>query len=170
MKEDKMQHRAYQTIAIVELLQAASDYQIVTYAAIYDAIGMSAQRGRGYGFLSTAQGIVLSERGLVFEAVRGVGVCRAKPEDVVDNSGADLMRQKRISRKSMRKLAALSPAEYQSMEPAKQVTHNIRFSLHGLMAELATPKTEKRIEQHALTSSIPPAKMFELWASEEGAS
>lgn len=158
-----MFHRNPNTRTLIELLEAsAQEYATVTYETMKEAIGMSVQEAPGHGYLATAIKHLLNEKNWVFEVIRKVGVRRAKPEEVVDNSGAAIRRQKRLANRAIRKMTALSPTEYESLPSAKQVLHNTRLSILGVVAEFSSGKAERKIQEKALGASLPPAKMLEL--------
>lgn len=156
--------RRPETNILIKLLTEAAGYELLPDEVLNGAIGMPARSGKGYGYLRTAMRTVLMEKNWVFEVVAKQGVRRAKPEEVVDNSATALTRQRRLAQRSTRKLSALSPEEYKSLSAEKQVLHNTRLSMFGVIEVFSMGATEKKIQAKALTAALPPKQMLELFA------
>lgn len=157
-----------ETKTLVSLMLAKLDYELLTYKDLSAAIGMDVRRGPGYAYLSSAMRHILSDKQIVFEVVRGQGVRRAKPDEIVDNGGAAIRRMNRHARRSVRKISALSQEEYESLPNDKRIKHNVRISILGAVAACSTEKAELRVEAATKSAPLPPAKMFELFAPEKG--
>lgn len=100
--------------------------------------------------MDTARGIVQREDRMIFDAIRGVGLKRLADNEIIDLGDKARDHVRRASRKVVKKLVCV---DYDQLTNEKQTKHNTALSMFGVLCELATEKSTKR-----LTSSVENAK------------
>lgn len=147
------------TTTLYERLCKADEGEVITYTKLSELIDRDVQH-EGSGNLTTARKKALREKGFVFECVRGIGIKRALPSEVVDASESGVKRARRQMRLSSRKLATVDTDSLSQEDQTRAAV---------LASKLATLElcsgSSKKIEQSVIDcgESIPATKCLELF-------
>jgi len=147
---------------IFERLIAAKVGDEIQYTELSGLVGIDVQY-RSRHILVSAIHKALYDRRMVFASIRNVGVTRLKDDDIIASSEGDLRRIRRVSRRSIRKLAAV---EFDKLSNESKIKQNAFMSMMGALTSFASQPNIKRIEAHVTTAhqALPLAKTLEAFA------
>lgn len=149
--------RSTQTLALIEVLQAASIGSVVTYGQLTKAIGEDVQTG-GRHYLYSAMKAVQAD-GLSFGTVRGQGVKRLTAEEIPAIGDAALLHIRRSSRRARKRMSVVN-----TMNDAPndvRVKINATASLLGAIEHFSTAKAADKAKETATHGPVPPMKLLE---------
>ena len=143
------------TIAIARALEVVAIGESISYDDLTELIGRDIMQFRGA--LDSARHAVQRDKQMVFDSVRGVGLVRLNDSDIVDLSDKAREQSRRLAKRIAKKLVCV---KYDSLSREKQIKHNTALSMFGVIAELSTSSSVKRLEQRieADGGSLPLAK------------
>jgi hypothetical protein len=116
--------------------------ETASYSSLTAAVGRDVQT-TCRGALETARYIVQREDRMVFDVVRGVGLRRLLDGEIVDLSDRARDHARRHARRTVKKLICV---DYGNLPRDKQTKHNAALSMFGVFSELASDKSQKRLE------------------------
>lgn len=142
--------------AIAAELRKVAVGETSSYATLTAVIGRNVQ-GASRGALETARHVVQRENRIIFDVVRGVGLKRLADGEIVDLSDKARDHARRHARRTAKKLVCV---DYDALPKDKQTKHNAALSMFGVLGEMATDKSQRRLEAKVLTAGvqIPNAK------------
>lgn len=146
--------RSAATTLLASRLAKCAIGDTVAYADL-SAVGGVDVQGTGRGNLMSARRIVLAEHRMVFGAVHRVGLKRLDSVGIVDAANAAIHQQHRAAHRGLRKLAC---AEYESLDNAGKLAHNVAVSHLGMVCAL-TKQTAVRALASAIAARETPAKL-----------
>lgn len=126
-----------ETERIIELLKRCKPNDVVTWADLREYSRMIetsdhyADKQKLRACLSTARKHLLTEDQACFAAVRGIGIKRLPPGDVVEQEGTTANRVRRVVRASMRRLSTVKP---ETLEPAALPQYRMTSAALGAIA------------------------------------
>lgn len=143
------------TIAIARALENIEIGVRISYDHLTEIIGRDITQFRGA--LESARHAVQRDKQMVFDVVRGVGLVRLNDSDIVDLSDKAREQSRRLAKRIAKKLVCV---KYEALSKEKQIKHNTALSMFGVIAELSTSSSAKRLEQkiEADGGSLPVAK------------
>ncbi|MFZ4539334.1 hypothetical protein [Propionivibrio sp.] len=128
--------------ALVKSLEHIAVGATITYAALSSVIGRDVTKFRGT--LETARRAVQRDNNMVFDVVRGVGMIRLNDSEIVDLSDKARAHFRRHSKRTSKKLICVN---YSALPKDKQTKHNAALSMFGILSELTTSASQKRLEE-----------------------
>ena len=149
--------RSTQTLALIEVLQAASIGAVVTYAALTEAVGEDVQ-GPARHYLYSAMKAVQSE-GIAFGTVRGQGVKRLTADEIPAIGDAALLHIRRSSKRARKRMRVADGMNDMSNEARVKI--NATASLLGIVEHMATGKMARKAEAVATHGVLPPMALLE---------
>jgi hypothetical protein len=147
--------------AVYERLEKAQVNEIVTYAELKELIAMD-PRGRGYAVVKSAREKILREKQYVFEVERKHGIKRLAPADIIESSGSNGERIRRISKKAFQKLTSVN-GEFATLTHEQKMRHNMLASVYGAIAHMTSKPTLKRVEAKLGEAALPVQKTLEAF-------
>lgn len=93
--------------------------------------------------LTSAMHRLLSE-GVVFAAVRGIGIKRLTDEEIVGIGPETVAKVRRAARRAGTKLSAVQ--DFAALPATAQTQHNMSMSVLGVLLHLTKPKTIRQLE------------------------
>ena len=126
---------------LASILAEASVGDVVDYETLNRAIGRDV-RGAARAGLSSARSLVQREKRFVFSCVNNVGLKRLSDTEIVGLSDGARDHIRRTSRRTAKKLTCV---DYDAMPKDQQVKHNTALSMLGVIGELSTDKSVKRL-------------------------
>lgn len=141
--------------AIARSFEALQVGETLTYAAISTLVGRDARSIRGA--IATALQTVQRDKRMVLGTVRKVGYIRLNDGEIIDTYDQT---RARIRRQSARAVKRLVCVDYDALPKDKQVKHNAALSMLGVIAELSSVGSARKIENSIAESgtSLPAAK------------
>ncbi len=136
---------------------------VIGYIKLTSLISKDVQK-QGYGYLATARTKALRENGLVFEAVRGVGLkCLTDEENARSTGTATIRKIRRASSKAIRKLTAID--DFDGLPNDAKVNHNMALSVLGVFRHMTKPKKIEQLEQKITETKaqLPLNKTLEIF-------
>ena len=127
--------------AIIEAIKGVSVGETITYSAMSTLIGRDITKFRGA--LETARRSIQRDMRMVFDVVRGVGMIRLTDSEIVDLSDKARAHARRHARRTAKKLVCV---DYAALSKEKQTKHNAALSMFGILSELTTSASQKRLE------------------------
>jgi hypothetical protein len=137
------------TRAVYDRLKKTEVGGIVTYAEL-DAMTMRKTQGKDRFVVSTAVRNSLRD-GMVFAAVRNVGVKRLADTEIVSTAHETLPRIRRAARRASRKLTAVQ--NFDALPNDAKIQHNTFLSVFGAIAHLGTESATAKVEQKVREAS-----------------
>lgn len=128
--------------AIFDRLKACKVGDVVSYDEI-DKIARRNVRGRDRYVLVSAIKAALRE-GLVFDAVRGVGVKLLNDVEIVSTAEGVIPRIRRLSRRATRKLTSVR--DFNGLPNDHKVKHNATLSMLGAVSMFARGESVSKVE------------------------
>jgi hypothetical protein len=98
------------------------------------------------GCLQTARKHLLDENQAVFAAVRGIGVKRLNPSEVITQEGTTHVKIRRTVKSSLRRLSTVDPSELPKEE---RQSHTITAACLGAIALCVKPSSVDKVKQIA---------------------
>ena len=143
------------SVAVMRVLEHVAIGEVVSYATISEAIGRDITKFRNA--LESARRAVQRDKQMIFDVVRGIGMARLNDSDIVDLSDKARAHVRRHARRTAKKLVCVN---YEALSREKQTKHNAALSMFGVISELSSPGSVKRLEQRIeqTGSSLPAAK------------
>ena len=141
---------------IAHVLRGVKVGETVTYSELSKAIARDV-RTDARGCLDSARRIVQREDRMIFDAVRGEGVQRLDDVQIV---GLGDRARDHIRRTSRRAAKALTCVDYDGMKREHQIRHNTALSMLGVLGELASDKSTRRLSAQVESAGdvLPAAK------------
>lgn len=141
--------------AIARALESLSVGDTMSYDAISTLVGRDARLIRGA--IATALREVQRNKRMVFGTVRKVGYIRLNDAEIIETYD---QARGRIRRQSARAVKRLVCVDYDALPKDKQVKHNAALSMLGVIAELSSAGSVRKIENSIAESgtSLPAAK------------
>lgn len=138
------------------ILSSAAVGDVVSYDSMTKAVARDV-RSDARGALESARRIVLKERSMVFDAVRGVGLKRLTDAEIVELPARARAHIRRTARKTVKALVCV---QYAELTKEAQVKHNTAISMMGVIGELAAEKSTLRLQSkvEAAGVELPAAK------------
>ena len=127
--------------AIVEAIKGVAVGETITYSTMSKLIGRDITKFRGA--LETARRSIQRDLRMVFDVVRGVGMIRLTDSEIVDLSDKARDHARRHARRTAKKLVCV---DYMALTKEKQTKHNAALSMFGILSELTTSASQKRLE------------------------
>jgi len=145
----KMIHEKSNETRIVEnVLAEAAIGQIVSYDQLTKAIGKPILLHRSV--IASARRSLLRTNKLVFGCVFGVGLRRLNDEQVVDTIDGDRLRLRRLSTRSLDKLATVN---FSALPADAQTRHVVASAQLGAIAMFATRRSRNQIESKVIAEA-----------------
>lgn len=144
------------------------DDGLIAYAALSGHIGKDVT-GSARGALSTARRALQRDKHVVFGVVRGKGLRKLAPPDIVATAPD---RAKRLRRAAKRAGDTLSCADYAALDNDQKITHNTYLSLFGALRAVTRQSGVDRIAAAVAkrTDALPIGRTLELFAPQTGTS
>lgn len=117
--------------------------QLASYEDMSAYLGKDVLSSKVRSALQTARNTLQRERRMVFGCERGIGLRRLNDEQIVGSIESDCRRIQRVSRRSMKKLAA---ANFDALSPEGKRKHVVHSAQLGALALFSTRKAAARIE------------------------
>jgi hypothetical protein len=130
------------TIAIARALETLAIGESISYNQLTGIIGRDITQFRNA--LESARHTVLRDKQMVFDTLRGVGLIRLNDSEIVDLSDKAREQSRKLAKRIAKKLVCVN---YNSLSKEKQVKHNTALSMFGVIAELSSSSSVKRLEQ-----------------------
>lgn len=148
-----------ETKKVQALLETKAIGEITPWLEINDAAGGNQQKARGA--LVTARKHLLTERQMVFCAVRGVGLKRIADADVVKNEGMTSLRIGRQARASMKRLATVAPDRLKQQD--KLAYSTVSASIGAVALCTSAPFRQSATQIAIANGNTPPAEVLKLF-------
>lgn len=150
------------TKALIELLSAISIGTTVTYEQMQDKIGRNPQNG-GRGSVQSARK-ALERDGVVFAAVKNVGLLRLDDVGVVRTAESDVSSIRRKANRGFKRVT-LGVQNYTAMKPEDRMKFNATASILGMLSTSLKPQRLRRIEDRVKGESgvLPLMKTLEAF-------
>lgn len=146
------------TIALEQVLMATSVGDVVTYAVLSERIGRNVQQA-ARGLLRSARHRVQAQHGALFEPVINVGLKRLDDVGKLASARATIST---ICRTAQRGLGRAATIEHPELLPAAiKPGYNVTVAQLGVLREVTTSRTAKRLEAHVGNAVAPTAKMLD---------
>jgi hypothetical protein len=133
---------------IYEELKKLKVGDVISYSDISDIIGRDIQEDRGS--LNTARNRLLEDESMCFGIVRGVGLKRLDDAEKVMAADGYLGKIRRASNRGLKTLAS---TDYSSLSKEDKLKHNITASHLGVLKQIASPKSKKKIEKKVIANA-----------------
>ena len=129
---------------LYERLKKTEKGETVSYSDLSGIIDRDVQK-EGRGYLDTARKMALRLNGLVFEAVRNVGIkCLTDEENASTTGSHAFCRIRRVTSTAVKKLTALD--DFDKLSNSAKIQHNTSLSMLGAMSQAIRPNKIKKIE------------------------
>lgn len=141
---------------LASVLREAGKDAIISYDALSRAVGRDV-RSECASALQTARSLVQRENRMVFDSVRGVGLLRLADSAIVDLADKARDRVRKHAKRTAKKLICV---DFDALTNDKKIKHNAALSMFGVMSELSTDRSMKRLlaQPGINTSQLPAAK------------
>ena len=113
----------------------------IDYATLGSLIGRNVQ-GDARGLLYTARNRARARDGLVFEAIRGIGLKCLSNSETVHAASSALKHVRRYTKRASRKLITV---DYDALNKEDQTEHNTHLSILGAMGLMASPRNQAKV-------------------------
>lgn len=150
------------TRAVVDYLRKETE-PVVPYAKLNELTGRSLNGKHRYILISALKHLLAND-GLVYGAVRGVGIKRLNDTEIVAAGSETLPRIRRAARRGIKRLTSVQ--DFNALKPDDQTKHNALVSVLGVMAHAAKPKSLEKIEERVqqAKASLPLKRTLEAFA------
>jgi len=147
---------------LMERLQSMAVEQIVPYDEILVLIGEDKKKSRWRSIVQRAIRRLLNEHGIVFTAVRGIGLQRLASNGIVKQSGKSIPA---IRRKVRRTRRMLDCANIEELNREDHTTYILTASMLAVIAPLTAPRFLGQLTMRAAdtTQEIRPGRVLELF-------
>ena len=141
---------------LASVLREVAKKDTISYAALSRAIGRDV-RTECAGALRSARMLVQRENRMVFDSVRGVGLMRLADSAIVDLADKARDKVRKHARRTAKKLVCV---DFDDLPNDKKIKHNAALSMFGVLSEISTDKSMKRLLSHPgiNASQLPAAK------------
>jgi len=146
------------TQALIKALEVAQVGQTIEYDALSKVIGRDVRKVRG--LLYTAFRNLMREKDIVFAPVRGVGVKRLAPEEIVELGIFGVRHIRRTARRTIRKISC---AQLSTLSEPKKVELFTHSSLLGAVSVMSSGQSIKKLAAAIQTEALPLAKTLALF-------
>lgn len=133
---------SHDTRILADLLRKVPIGEAASYSDLSAAIARNVQEDARYVMQSALRS--LEREGIIFGAIRGVGVKRLNDAEMVSAADDAIPRIRRLSKRAMRKLASVS--SFDALPNEVRVRHNAAMSLLGTISHFATETAHKKVE------------------------
>lgn len=148
------------TQTLERLLKTCAIGDVVTYAALSDAIGRDVQNGARH-ILVSAERRVQREQ-MVFEPVRNVGVKRLDDAAIVGTTAGTMDRVRNLARRQRRKLECVQ--DFDALPNELKLKHNVAVSVFGILGHITSDRQVKKLESKMTAQqhdALPMAKFLD---------
>jgi hypothetical protein len=132
-----------ETEKLINRLKKMEACEILTWMEMHEVAGL-ADRAKLRGCLVTARKHLLSEDQACFAAIKGIGLKRLPPGEVVDQEGTTASKVRRTVKASLRRLSTVNPDEL-PQQGAQQ--HRITSASLGAIALCVKPSNIDKVKQ-----------------------
>lgn len=141
---------------LASVLREVGKDDTISYEALSRAIGRNV-RSECAGALHSARLLVQREDRMVFDSVRGVGLMRLADSAIVDLADKARDKVRKHAKRTAKKLVCV---DFDALPNDKKIKHNAALSMFGVMSEIATDKSMKRLvsQPGISTHQLPAAK------------
>lgn len=131
--------------------------QVCKYSELSEVLCQDVTKPKGRAKLESAKQIVLSEHGLVFQCVRGVGIKRLEKEQVVASVLPDTVRKIRSATRKGKKIISkgISPEDYKTLSKDGQAAYNATVSLLNVTDQISRSSQIKSVEKSVRETNAP---------------
>lgn len=148
------------TQTLLKYLETIPVGEIVSYEVLGNLIGCDVQSDRGS--LESARRLLVRDNQIVFGVVRGVGLKRLNPSEVVEQEGETVTKIRRATKRSLKRLAS---ADFDSLSKPDQNKHRLVSATLGAIAVCSSQKAHNRLEQRIQSNgqldAVEALKLFE---------
>lgn len=144
-----IQEMSADTRAVYDRLKKTVTGDVVTYSEL-DALTKRKTQTKDRFVIATAMRNALRD-GMVFAAVRNVGVKRLADTEIVSTAHDTLPRIRRAAKRASRKLTAVR--DFNALPNESKIQHNTFLSVFGAIAHLGTESATAKIEQKVREAS-----------------
>lgn len=150
------------TKMLAELLRSTEIRGIVTYVEMQTRIGRDPQK-QARGSLQSARKM-LEKEGLVFAAVKNVGMMRLDDIGVIRNAEADVCSIRRKARRSFNRVSQ-GVHDYVGLNAQEKMRFNATASILGMITTVLDPRRVRKLEDRVKGESgaLPLAKTLEAF-------
>lgn len=149
--------RSTQTLALIEVLQAAPIGAVISYAKLTEAVGEDIQTDARH-YLYSAMRAVQAD-GLAFGTIRGEGIKRLTADEIPAIGDAALLHIRRSSKRARKRMRVADGMNDMSNE--SRVKINATASLLGAIEHFSTGKAATKAAVAATHGPVPPMKLLE---------
>lgn len=150
--------RSTQTLKLIEVLQAASIGDILSYAKLSESIGEDIQTDARHYLYSAMN--ALQGDGVAFGTVRGQGIKRLTADEIPAIGDAALLHIRRSSRRARKRMRVADGMNDMSNE--SRVKINATASLLGAIEHFSTGKSAAKAAEEVKTHGVlPPMKLLD---------
>lgn len=149
---------------LYERMKQAQFGDVVEYHELTNIIKRNVQNS-GYGAMQTARRRCLNEDMIVFDVIENVGLKRLNPAEIANCGESFVQRAKRVSRKGIRVISAITTDQFSALSNEDKVQHNTYRSVLGVIEHMSKPAAVKKIEGAVAReqAALPLIKTLELF-------
>lgn len=147
-----------ETEAVCDVLSGMEVGALVPYAKLTEVAGGDVT-GESRHIMDSARRICIREHGIVFEAVRGIGLRRMEDSQLAHLGAPMRMRVRRLARRTVSKVRC---AKYDRLGNDDKTAHNTALSVAGLLVLAASDRARKKIEARVTDGALPSRESLKV--------
>ena len=140
------------TQTLMGILEKAQIGDIIPYHTLTETIRRDVTL-EGRGAMDSARRILMRDKQIVFDAIRGVGLKRLSDQEITETSPRFINQARRKAAKGLKTLAC---ANYAQLSQEQKTQHNVGAAILGVMKLAGATSSVNKIKSLSLSKSEPP--------------